>query len=105
MAKNLKIVRLLTGEEILGDVQGTTNEQITMIDPVRILLIPSKNDPQTPSVAFAPLSQWATDREVHLNRSHVLTVLNPVPEFVNQYNAQFGGIIVPETKIITPDKK
>ena len=102
MATNIKNLRLLGGEDILGEVLGETNEVVTLKNPVRVMLVPNKVDPKQPSVGFAPYCEWSTDKEVDINKSLIVAKLNPIPEFINQYNAVFGGIQVPSSKIITP---
>ena len=102
MATNIKNVRLLGGEDLLGEVVTETDNTITLKNPVRVMLVPNKADPKQPSIGFAPYCEWSTDKEVVINKSLVVTKLNPVPEFINQYNAVFGGIQVPSNKLIVP---
>jgi len=100
--ENLKILRLSTGEEIMGEVTSDNGTVVTIKNPIRIIVVPSQSDPKNPSVAFAPFMQWSDDKELTLNKNHVITIVAPITEFVNQYNGMFGGIVVPQTKIITP---
>lgn len=100
--KNLQILRLSTGEEIMGEVTSNSGQAITIKNPVRVVVVPSKTDPNNPSVGFAPFMQWTDDKDLTLNASHVITTASPITEFVNQYNGMFGGIVVPKTGIITP---
>ena len=103
MAKtdNIKIVRLSTGEEIIGEVMADTKTDLTLKNPVRILVIPTA-DQKNPKVGFGPFTQWTEDKELTLNKNCVTTVATPVADFVNQYNSVFGGIVVPNSKLITP---
>ena len=64
--------------------------------------MPSKADPNNPSIGFAPFTQWTDDKELTLNANHVTYTASPIPEFVNQYNGMFGGLVLPDTKIIKP---
>jgi hypothetical protein len=99
---NLKLLRLTTGEEILGEVLNENVSKVEIKNPVRVLVVPSKNDPNNPSVAFAPFTQWSDDKVLTLNANHVTYVATPITEFVNQYNSMFGGLVVPNSKILTP---
>ena len=104
MAKteNIKIVRLSTGEEIIGEVTNDTKTDLTLKNPVRILVIPTA-DQKNPKVGFGPFTQWSEDKELTLNKSHVTFTATPINEFLNQYTAMFGGLVVPPaSKIITP---
>ena len=75
---------------------------ITLKNPVRVVIIPSKADPKNPSVGFAPFCEWSDDKEITIYRTLIVTTMNPIKEFVNQYNTSFGGLVVPDSKIIKP---
>lgn len=100
MATNVKIVRFLS-EELIGELISETETTITIKNPVRIVVVPSKTDPKNPSVGFAPYCEWSDDKEFTLSKNTFIFKAEPVAVFVNQYNQQFGGILVPDTKIIT----
>lgn len=100
--ENLKIVRLSTGEELLAEVVKHSDANVELKNPVRIIVVPNKADPQNPSVAFAPFMQWTDDKTLLINTNHVITTATPIAEFVNQYNSMFGGIVVPQSKLIVP---
>lgn len=100
--ENLKIIRLSTGEEILAEVVDENQSHIELRNPVRIIVVPSKADPQNPSVGFAPFMQWTEDKTLTINTTHIITSATPIAEFVNQYNGMFGGIVVPNSKLIVP---
>jgi hypothetical protein len=100
--ENLKILRLSTGEEIMGEIVDENITKVVIKNPVRIVVVPSKSDPNNPSVAFAPFLQWSEDKELTLSAKHVIVTASPITEFVNQYNGMFSGIVVPKSGIITP---
>ena len=66
------------------------------------ILVPSKTDPKNPQVAFAPYAEFTDDKEFTFNRFHVVTIYNPIAQFINQYNSVYGGLVVPDSKIIKP---
>ena len=100
--KNLMLIRLSTNEEIMGEVTSNSGQVMTVKNPVRVVVVPSKTDPSNPSVAFAPFLQWSDDKELTLNANHVIVTATPISEFVNQYNSMFGGLVVPKTGLIKP---
>lgn len=102
MATNIKNLRLLNGQDILGEVVSRTDKTITLKNPVRVMVVPSQANPKEPSVGFAPYCEWSEDKQVEINAAHVLATMNPIAEFINQYNSVFGGIVVPDSKIIKP---
>ena len=64
-AKNLMILRLSTGEEIMGEVLVHSDKIYQIKNPVRVVVVPSKADPNNPSVGFAPFMQWTDRSEEH----------------------------------------
>lgn len=100
--ENLKIILLSTREEVMGEVISSDDKIVEVKNPIRVLMVPSKADPNNPSVGFAPFLQWSDDKTVKLNASHVVSMVTPITEFVNQYNGMFGGLVVPpKSGIIT----
>ena len=89
--ENLKIIHLLTGQELMAEVVSDTADTLTVKNPVRIVVVPGKTgDASQPSVGLAPFMQFSDDKELTLNKACVLTTATPITEFVNQYNTVFG---------------
>jgi hypothetical protein len=101
MALNVKLARLIDGSEMLGEL-SETDTHITVKNPVRVVVMPSKSDPKTPTVGFAPWAEFSEEKEFTIHKAHVIVTMTPVKEFVNQYNTMFGGIIAPSNKLIVP---
>lgn len=102
---NIKLLRLINGDEILCDVVSYTGDgmpQYTIRNPVRVIIMPSKADPKTPTVGFAPWAEFSEDKTFQVDRSNVVVIMTPVKEFINQYNSIFGGIIAPVNKLVLP---
>lgn len=97
---NVKVLRFLN-EEIIAEIVAETDTTVKVKNPVRIVVMPNKADPQNPSVGFAPYCEWTEEKELVLSKSFLIFTAEPLTVFTNQYNQQFGGIIVPESKIIT----
>ena len=102
MATNLKVIRFITGEEIIAEIYDDNNDTLVVKNPIRIVVMPSKTDPKAPQVAFAPYAEFTEDTQFTFSWSHIVTTYNPIAQFVNQYNTVFGGLIVPDTQIIKP---
>ncbi len=100
MATNIKLLRFVS-EEILAEIVEETATHVKVKNPVRIVIVPNKADPKNPSVGYAPYCEWTEDKEFTLSKNMLICISEPITVFVNQYNQQFGGIIVPDTKIIT----
>jgi hypothetical protein len=104
MAINVKIIKLITGEELLGEVTESSPIPTSVIikNPIRIVVMPNKIDPKTPNIGFAPWAEFTDDKSFVLDKSHILAIMNPIKEFVNQYNSMFGGLVLPTGNLITP---
>jgi hypothetical protein len=105
--KDIKLVKLITGMDILGEVGKHENDEyghlLIIRNPVSVIVMPNRTDPKTPSVGFAPFNQFSDDKEVIIDSHHVLCISNPVKEFVSQYSSMFSGLVLPDkSSIIVP---
>ena len=100
MATNIKLLKLINGEELVSEITNDDVSTVKIKNPVRIIMMPSKADPKTPSVGLAPWAEFSEDKEIVLDKSHVLCMMTPIREFINQYNSIFGGIVLPSSKLI-----
>jgi len=97
----VKIIKLITGEELLAEVVGD-DTMVRVKNPVRIVVMPNKIDPKTPNIGFAPWAEFSDDKEFALDKSHIVAIMTPIKEFVNQYSSMFGGLVVPKSNLILP---
>lgn len=102
MALNVKMIKLINGEDLIADVTNDGGNFVKFKNPMRVIVMPTKTDPKTPTVGFAPWAEFYDEKEFTLDKSHVLVIASPVKEFVNQYNSIFGGIVTPQSKLIIP---
>lgn len=100
---NIRILRLITGEDLLCEQVSVTDAVVTIKNPVRIVVMPSKADPHTPSIGLAPWCEFAADKTMILQKEHILFNVEPINEFKNQYQGMFGGILTPPNKLILPE--
>jgi hypothetical protein len=99
---SVQIVRLLTGEDLLGQVMPSSFDILKIQNPVRVVVMPNKLDPKTPNVGFAPWAEFSEQKVFEIDKRHVLCIMEPIKEFTNQYNSMFGGIVVPSSSFIIP---
>lgn len=100
---NLKLLKLTNGEEILGELLPSSDSVVIVKNPVRVVMIPSRVDPEKPQIGLAPWAQFSDDKTFTIDKMHVLTIMTPIKEFEVQYNTLFGGIVTPP-KLIVPGK-
>ena len=91
---DVKLIRIVTGEEIIAEVVGQTDETITVKNGLVVL-------PSAQGVGFAP---WATvidndNPDITMSMRHVAYVAAVQADVANKYNEMFGSkVIVPESK-------
>jgi hypothetical protein len=85
----IKIVKLITGEELIADVTGT--DTLTLSKPCVLQMVPSRTNPEQPMMGMFPYASYAEDHTIVVKESSVLWQANPVKELYNQYNSAFGS--------------
>jgi len=101
---NVKIIKLVTGEEIIGEVLNDGGKLITIKNPVLIAVMRGKDG--VPNVGFAPFPTYSDDKKdkvFDFRLEHVLYSYVPADDFKQNYDSIFGlGLVLPgEKKIIT----
>lgn len=93
-------LKLVTGEEILGEIESESETEFVVCNPVGIAIVRGKDG--QPNVGFAPFplhAEQKTGTTVALNKKNVVYSYTPAEDFVNNYNQIFGsGIVLPPTK-------
>ena len=85
---NIKVVRMTTTEELIGDWDQEKN---IITSPV--VMIPVSKD----KIGFQPWIPLADEKEISLKEEHIMTVLTPDIKLQNEYNRVFGsGLVIPE---------
>ena len=94
--KDVKLIRMITGEEIIAEVLDWKNGVMTIQNALVVI-------PQQGQVGFAP---WATVinpemPEIGLDMKHVIYCVEVAEPVVKQYNEIFGSnIVLPEKQLI-----
>jgi len=85
---NIKVIRLVSGEELIGD----WNEEKTIINNP-VIMVPIAKD----QLGFQPWIPYSKDEDVQLKDHHIMTVLTPDEKLQNEYNKVYGsGLIMPD---------
>lgn len=93
----IKIIKLLTGEELIGDLKIDDSLNTVVIDrPCYIQLVPSKSNPQEPAMALVPYAAYTANHNIVVKQSAIVWEAEPLKELYNRYNSIFGsGLVVP----------
>jgi len=86
----IKIVKLSTGEELIGEIVGE-NSTLDIKNPCGLQLMPSRNDPSKATMGMFPFAQHIKGSVIEVSLDHVIYMGEPVEELYNQYNSIFGS--------------
>ena len=96
-------LKLVTGEDILGEIESQSEIEFVLVNPVGIAIVRGKDG--QPNVGFAPFpihAEQKTGATVAIAKRNVVYYYEPAQDFINNYNQIFGsGIVVPNKQIIT----
>ncbi len=91
---DVKLIRIITGEEIIAEVVSDTDTTVTVQNALVVL-------PTNTGVGFAP---WATvidkeNPEIVVSRNHIVYIVPVQEDVANRYNEMFGSkLVMPESK-------
>lgn len=96
---NPQVFKLITGEELIADVQSTDASGEYVIANALSLLMQQKADGSVGIGVFP----WGNhvDGTITLEDKHIIYVGDPVSQLVDIYNKAFSTIAVPQKSLIT----
>jgi len=93
----IQVLRLTTGEEIIGEVSVDDDSGYVIKKPALLGMMQSEEG--TPNMVlqkYLPHSEQGEDITLRINSSHVMFSFEPLGEILNHYNSILGsGIITP----------
>ena len=95
---NIKLVRLVTGEDILTDFeQGEGTVKFT--NPLIVYITPPQSPGQGASVGISQWVPYSASKEFVIDSNKVVSVAEPAEDLKKQYDQVFGlGLILPGQK-------
>lgn len=105
----VKIVRLLSGEDLVAKVDTSKKDVMTLFSPIIIVANQQGDASGRMNFGFMPWPFFAERSDVEKNgvpvlRSAIVMTYNPLPDILNQYNSATGGIITSTNGLVTPRK-
>jgi len=97
---DILILKLITGDEVLGEVESQSETEFVIVNPVQVSIVRGKDG--GPNVGFAPFPMHAeqkTGTTIAFSKKNVVYSYVPAQDFLDNYNQLFGsGIVLPPTK-------
>jgi len=108
--QQVKIIRMITGEDIIGKVLDKTPET-TKIKQAFVIL-PTQSAPGKPvQLMLTPYIPYAESDTIEINSDKVVTIVDPKSEILNSYQQNTSSILtasnsglITETKLPKLDK-
>jgi hypothetical protein len=95
MEKNMKLVRLSSGEEVIGKVKENEND---IVIENGYSLIPAGEG----KIGFMPFMAYTKAKDgITIDRKFVVFIVEPVDELVDQVRQMDSGIVTAKAGIIT----
>jgi hypothetical protein len=85
----IEVIKLVTGEEIVGDTKYEQNKVIVK-KPCAVMLVNSKSTPDQHSMALIPYAGYTKDHIIHIDKRSIVWNAELQDDVYNQYNAIFG---------------
>jgi hypothetical protein len=100
---DIQILKLVTGEEVLSEIESQDESCYVLVNPVGIAVVRGKDG--KPSVGLAPFplhAEQKTGATIAITKKNVVYSYVPAEDFIKNYNQIFGtGIILPSQQLIT----
>ena len=99
----VKLLRLKSGEDIVGEIVRENEELIVISNPAILMHVshsPGRQDQI--QIGLAPWIPFSEEKEFKLPRDWILLTTIPAQDIVNNYNQIFGsGFVVPQVSAQT----
>lgn len=90
---NVKIVRLMNGEELMGELTNDNATYFKLKNVAFVQVMPSQSGNFT--IGLLPFAPYAEETEFSFDTNHRTTMFSPNVELLNNYNRIYGsGLVV-----------
>lgn len=96
---NIQCLRLISGEDLIGEVELRIEGSVTITDPCAIVMIPAAQNQFT--IGLAPFLPFASKKEFTFNPEDIMLRFDPATELRNEYTrvTNKGLTLPPPSKI------
>ena len=97
----IKLLRLKSGEDIVGDIIGENSEFLIVKNPAMLMPV-GEGRGGSVQIGLTPWMPFSEAKDFEVPRVWVLITTEPAQDIVNNYNQVFGsGIVVPKVSAQT----
>ena len=99
---NIRVLKLVTGEEVLSEITNSDSNFYYIKNPVGIAVVRGQNGPNIGFTPFPLHAEPKSGSEYTILKDHVVLEYEAAEEYTAQYDNLFGsGIVLPKKQIIT----
>jgi len=100
---NIKLVRLVTGEDILTEFVDGGEGVVKFINPLIVYITPPAKAGQSASVGLSQWVPYSDSKEFDIRFEKVVFIAEPAEDLRKQYDSVFGlGLILPgQSQLLT----
>lgn len=90
---SVKVYRLITGEDVIADLERDTPTEITLKNPAAIVV--QQTEDGRVGAAFVPFTPFAKNNTITIYKTAIAGYMEVDIKLINEYNRIFGsGILV-----------
>ena len=105
MSNGYAVLKLISGEELLGSILEETEYKITIIMPMSIKYVPKVMGLKTTeSVLLAPFTQFASDDVFTFDKAHLIYLKDMDERYIKAYEDSVDLYLSPQSTIQKPNK-
>jgi len=97
----VKLIRMSTGEDLIAEIVDKTNH-LTIKNPCLVLIRPTESG--TASVNITHWVPYAAEKDFELNFEHVIFMIEPADDLLQNYKAVFSPLIMPKKPTLVTAK-
>lgn len=87
----IKLLKISTGEEIVGKIEEQEDGTIKVTNPCAIMLLGSRSTPDQHSMGMIPYAAYTKDHTIFLKPDTIIWEAELEADVYNQYNGIFGS--------------
>jgi len=101
---NVKLLKLITGEEVLGEIESESETEFVLCNPVGIAIVRGKDG--QPNVGFSPFplhSEQKKNQTIAFSKKNVVYSYIPAQDFLDNYSQLpfvGAGLVLPNKQLI-----
>ena len=100
---DVKIIRLITGEDVISKTKEDIGEGIELHKP--FVIIPTQQAPGKPvQLMMTHYSPYSKSDTIKIKRDKVVSIVEPKDEILKSYQANTSSIIQTDKSLITENK-